>query len=68
MPTGKLWTMNCVLAGAKVQRMLDKGEEEAVRNYLRNLTSELEPQDVEYLIMRLKWEADSGNSLNHKGR
>ena len=53
MPTDKAWTMNCVLAGANVQRMLDKGEE-AVRDYIRNLSSELEPVDIEYLMRRLK--------------
>lgn len=52
----KQWTMNCVLTGAKVADLLLIGEEQHAREVLTNLTSELKPEDVEYLLKRLKTE------------
>ena len=48
------WTMNCILAGAMISKLLEQGKEEDVRGYLENLTSELTPEDINYLIFRLK--------------
>lgn len=48
----KQWTMNCILAGIKVGRLLDLKEFDEVRAYLKSLTSELTPNDIEYLITR----------------
>lgn len=52
----KQWTMNCILAGAKVADLLLTGDEVKAREVLVNLTSELKPEDIEYLIHRLKAE------------
>lgn len=48
----KQWTMNCILAGIEVGRLLELGDFDKVRDYLKNLTSELAPNDIEYLITR----------------
>lgn len=48
----KQWTTNCILAGIEVGRLLDLGEFDKVRDYLKNLTSELTPNEIEYLITR----------------
>ena len=53
MPTGKAWTMNCVLLGATVKTLLDEGKEDTAREHLKELTPEFDPKDVEYLIFRL---------------
>ncbi|MBA7599364.1 hypothetical protein ES703_06396 [subsurface metagenome] len=52
----KQWTMNCILAGAEVADLLLAGEEQRAREVLTNLTSELKPEDVDYLLQRLKTE------------
>lgn len=54
MPTNKTWTMNCILTGAKVAKLLQEGKEDEARQVLSELTSEFEPQDVSYLLFRLK--------------
>ncbi len=48
------WTMNCVLAGAKADRLLKEGKEKEARTLLQELSSELTPSNVEYLLFRLK--------------
>lgn len=57
MPTSKAWVMNCVLLGAKVKRLLDEGKEDEARQHLKELTSEFESEDVDYLLFRLRGEA-----------
>ncbi|KKL10658.1 hypothetical protein LCGC14_2553580, partial [marine sediment metagenome] len=48
-PLGAAWVMTYVLAGAKVARLIDSGEEEEARKWLTNLTSVLSPStDVSY--------------------
>ena len=49
----KQWTMNCVLAGAAIQRLMDKGEIPAARKKLEELSSELDPETVKYLLHRI---------------
>lgn len=50
---GKQWTMNCVLAGAAIQRLLDKGEMPAARRKLEELSSELDQETISYLLHRI---------------
>ncbi len=49
----KQWTMNCVLAGAEIQRLLDKGEMPAARKKLEELSSELDQETISYLLHRI---------------
>ena len=56
MPHDKTWTMNCVLVGAKTMEFLLEGNESRARVELRQLTSALQPEDINYLIARLKEE------------
>ena len=50
----RTWIMNCVLCGARVAQLLREGKEDKARQVLSELTSEFEPQDVSYLLFRLK--------------
>lgn len=54
MPTSKTWAMNCVLCGARLAKLLAEGKDAEAREMIASLTSEFEPQDVDYLLMRLK--------------
>lgn len=54
MPTSKAWVMNCVLAGAQAFALLHQGKEAEARAVILNLTSEFDPEDVEFIIRRLK--------------
>lgn len=54
MPTNKQWTMNCILTGAGVYRQLLRGQTDVARLILTNLTSELEPNEIDYLLNRIK--------------
>jgi len=56
MPTDKTWAMNCVLVGARVAKLLQGDKEADARELLRGLTSEFKPEDVEYLLKRLREE------------
>lgn len=47
-------TMNCVLAGGQAFALLHQGKEPDARELIRNLTSEFEPKDADYIIHRLK--------------
>ena len=49
----KQWTMNCVLAGAAIQRLIDEGQIDAARKKLEELSSELDGTDVNYLMTRI---------------
>ena len=54
MTNSKTWTINCLLAGAKVAELLSEGKKSEVREYLENLTSDLTQQDIEYIVSRLE--------------
>jgi hypothetical protein len=59
MQKGKLlsnqWTMNCILFGAKIQGMIkDNIPDKTVLEEIKNLTSEFNDIDANYLLMRLK--------------
>ena len=51
---GKEWTMNCVLLGAKVGKLMEEGKVEEAREQLTDLTSELSVPDVIYLLRRVQ--------------
>ena len=50
----KTWAMNCVLAGARAIKFLQLGREDEAKELLKNLTSEFQPEDIGYLIFRLR--------------
>lgn len=47
------WTMNCVLAGAAIQRLVDEKKIDEARKKLEELTSELDAMTVDYLLDRI---------------
>lgn len=49
------WTMNCVLFGAKVIKLIEEGKFEEAKKKIKNLSSEFE-DDIfaNYLIKRLR--------------
>lgn len=49
----KLWTMTCLMEGAKLMKMVDLGRTAEIEEALKALSSEFTPQDVEYLTGRL---------------
>ena len=50
----KQWTMNCVLAGAAIQRLVDEGKFPEAKRKLRELSSALDQKAVEYLLRRIE--------------
>ena len=54
MPTGNSWTMNCVIAGATVCKLIQELKLKEARELLAGLTSELTPNEVDYLLNRVK--------------
>jgi len=54
MPTSNSWTMNCVIAGAKVCKLVQELKLLEARELLADLTSELTPLEVDYLLNRVK--------------
>lgn len=48
------WIMNCVLAGARALLLLQQGRVDRAAGLLKELSSELRPEDVSYLIRRLR--------------
>jgi len=50
----KTQAMNCVLAGAGAMWRLQQDDEDTARMILEQLTSEFEPEDINYLLFRLK--------------
>lgn len=50
----KQWTMNCVLTGAELQRLVDEGKFTEAKVKLRELSSELDQETVEYLLRRIQ--------------
>ena len=54
MSSIKVWTLNSLLAGAQAFALLLQGKETDAREILKNLTSQFEPEDVEYIVRRLK--------------
>ena len=63
----KTWTMNCVLLGAKVRKLLDEGKEDEARQHLKELTSEFEPEDIDYLLFRLREKEEADVQANKRG-
>ena len=51
---GITWTMNCVLFGAKIIRLIEAGKLDEAKNEIKNLTSEFDDKTADYLIMRLQ--------------
>ena len=54
MQTNQPWTMKCILVGAEAIYLLRQGRETEAKEKLKNLTSEFEPSDIDYLLMRLR--------------
>ncbi len=54
MPSSKAWTINCVLAGAQAFALLHQGKESDARELIRNLSSDLTLEDMDYIIHRFK--------------
>jgi len=54
MPLDKTWTMNCVICGAKIAKLLQEGKEDEARQELLDLTSAFDAEDLNYLMFRLK--------------
>lgn len=57
----KQWTMNCLLAGVELARLVRGNKLQEATDYLVNLTSELTTIDINYLMNRIiemvaKWE------------
>jgi len=50
----KQWTMNCVLAGAAIQRLVDEKKIEEARRKLIELTFDLDAMTVDYLMNRIE--------------
>lgn len=48
----KQWTMNCILAGVELGRLLKENKLQGATDHLVNLTSELTTTDLDYLITR----------------
>lgn len=52
----KQWTINCVLAGAAIQRLINEGKTKEAKKKLSELTSVLDETDVSYLLNRIKYD------------
>ena len=50
----KTWTMNCVLLGTELNNLLKEGKRVEVLEKLRNLTSEFDDVDANYLLGRVE--------------
>lgn len=50
----KTWIMNCVLWGVEVSNLLREGKREQAREKLAGLTSELQPDEIDYLLKRIE--------------
>ena len=48
------WTMNCVLFGAKIINLARAGKDQEAIEEIKNLTSEFDDNNANYLLMRLK--------------
>ena len=57
MPNSNSWTMNCVLVGVKACKLVQAVKLVEARELLAGLTSELTPNEVDYLLNRVKDEA-----------
>lgn len=47
------WTMNCVLFGAKIIKLIQEGRKQEALAEIKNLSSEFDDVSANYLIMRL---------------
>ena len=50
---GRQWTMNCVITGAAVLRLVMDKKLVAAGRKLEELTSELTKEDIDYLLLRI---------------
>ena len=48
------WTMNCILFGAKIFNLVRAGKDQEALKEIKNLTSEFDDPNANYLLMRLK--------------
>ena len=48
------WTMNCILFGTEIIKLVKEGKDKEVKDELKNLTSEIDDQTAEYLLTRLE--------------
>jgi hypothetical protein len=48
------WIMNCVLFGARAQKLVREGATQAALEEIRNLSSLFDSKTAEYLLMRLE--------------
>jgi len=54
MATKNSWTINCLIAGVETYRLILGGKEDLAREKIRDLSSELSSQEIDYSMMRLK--------------
>ena len=47
------WTMNCILFGIKVAKLIKEGKEKEALAEIKNLSSEFDDVSANYLIERL---------------
>ena len=48
------WTMNCVLFGVKIISLVRAGKDQEALVKIKNLTSQFDDSQANYLLMRLK--------------
>ena len=51
---GLTWTMNCLICGAEVKKLLNDGKTQEAKDKLSELTSEFTSIEIDYVITRLK--------------
>ena len=51
--SGLAWTMNCVLFGAKIIKLVKEGKKEEAIAEIKNLSSEFDDTSAAYLAERL---------------
>ena len=47
------WTMNCILFGAKIIKLINEGKKQEALSEIKNLSSEFDDTSAEYLVNRL---------------
>jgi len=54
LPRDRQGTINCILVGVTIGKLLEQGKEEEAKGHLERLTSDLTPEDIDSLIFRLR--------------
>jgi hypothetical protein len=54
MPKNITWTMNCILFGAKVIKLIKEGDRQKAIEEIKNLSSEFDDSSANYLVVRLQ--------------